>query len=190
MNIITQESKKRQAVVEYAIKYNNKSKASRQYEVSLSSVKRWCQRYDRTWQSLAENRIDRTAIPKGIQETQIKNSFKKFYARYGLGGVYDDLIRKGFTRSFSGMVYVAKRLGLAQKQKKKMKRREQRCYTELLIPGEKVQIDVKEIPYNCLKCSVLHNEKHPYQWTAINEYTRIRFFTGLRSIHPKTVLNF
>ena len=38
MNIITQEAKKKQAVVKFA-KKNGKSAASRQYGVSLSSVK-------------------------------------------------------------------------------------------------------------------------------------------------------
>ena len=53
MNIITQEAKKRQAVVKLAEK-KGKSFASRKYGVSLSSVKRWCKRYDGTWKSLAE----------------------------------------------------------------------------------------------------------------------------------------
>ena len=53
MNIITQEAKKRQAVVKTAIR-KGKSEASRIYGVSLSSVKRWCKRYDGTWQSLAD----------------------------------------------------------------------------------------------------------------------------------------
>ena len=44
------------------------------------------------------------------EERQIKNSFKKCYARYGWDGVYSDLKRKGYSRSFSGMVYAAKRL--------------------------------------------------------------------------------
>ena len=53
MNIIAQEAKKRQAVVKLANR-KGKSYASRKYGVSLSSVKRWCKRYDGTWQSLAE----------------------------------------------------------------------------------------------------------------------------------------
>lgn len=64
MNIITQEAKKRQAVVEYAIKKKNKSKASRQYGVSISSVNRWCKRYDGTWQSLAEKSHRPNSHPK------------------------------------------------------------------------------------------------------------------------------
>lgn len=41
MNMITQAAKKKQAVVKYAIR-KGKSEASRKYNVSLSSVKRWC----------------------------------------------------------------------------------------------------------------------------------------------------
>ena len=44
MYMITQEAKKKQAVVKYALK-KGKSKASRMYGVSLSSVKRWCKQY-------------------------------------------------------------------------------------------------------------------------------------------------
>ena len=54
MNIITQETKKKQAVVKFA-KKNGKSAASRQYGVSLPSVKRWCSKYDGSdWRSLVE----------------------------------------------------------------------------------------------------------------------------------------
>ena len=161
--------------------------------MSLSSVKRWCQRYDGTWQSLAEKSHRPHSHPKRHtkkEETQIKNSFKKFYARYGWGGVYNDLLRKGYIRSFSGMVYAAKRLGLAQKQKKKNKKRVQRRYPELLVPGEKVQIDVKEVPYNCLKGNVLRDGKHLYQWTAIDECTRMRFIYGFEEHTPENSVKF
>jgi len=48
MNILTQEAKKKQAAVKFAIR-KGKSEASRQYGVSLSSIKRWCKRYDGTF---------------------------------------------------------------------------------------------------------------------------------------------
>ena len=53
MNRITQEARNRQAVVKLAMK-KGKSFAAKKYGVSLSSVKRWCKRYDGTWQSLKE----------------------------------------------------------------------------------------------------------------------------------------
>lgn len=55
------------------------------------------------------------------EEKQIKSSFKKHYTRYGWDGVYDDLLRKGYTRSFSGMVYAAKRLVLKEQKTPKKK---------------------------------------------------------------------
>lgn len=192
MNIITQEARKKQAIVKYADK-NGKSCASRMYGVSLSSIKRWCKRYDGTWQSLLEKSHRPHSHPNRHtpkEEKQIKNSFKKCYQRYGWDGVYSDLLRKGYTRSFSGMVYAAKRIGLSEQKKPKKKSRTVRRYPELLKPGEKVQIDVKEVPYNCLRGAVLRDGKHLYQWTAIDECTRMRFVYGFEEHTPENSVEF
>lgn len=192
MNIIAQEAKKKQAVVKYAIK-EGKSQASRMYGVSLSSVKRWYNRYDGTWQSLLPKSHRPHSNPNRHtekEERKIRNSFKKCYERYGWDGVYDDLLRKGYTRSFSGMIYAAKRLGLKEQGKKKRKSRKQRRYPEILIPGEKVQIDVKEVPYSCLRGKVLRDGKHLYQWTAIDECTRMRFVYGFEEHTPENSVKF
>ena len=93
VNIMTQEAKKKQAVVERAIR-KGKSEASRRYGVSLSSVKRWCKRHDRTWQSLINKSRRPHSHPKRhtVREgKQIKNSFKKHFQRYGWDGVYSDI---------------------------------------------------------------------------------------------------
>ncbi len=60
----------------------------------------------------------------------------------------------------------------------------------MLIPGEKVQIDVKEVPYHCLKGSVLRDGKHLYQWTAIDECTRLRFVYGFEEHTPENSVRF
>ena len=192
MNILTQEAKKKQAAVKFAIK-KGKSEASRRYGVSLSSIKRWCKRYDGTWQSLVERSHRPHTHPNRHtkkEERQIKNSFKKKYERYGWDGVYQDVLRKGYTRSFSGMVYAAKRMGLVEKKKPKKKSREQRRYPELKTPGEKVQIDVKEVPFNCLRGEVLRDGKHLYQWTAIDECTRNRFVYAFEEHTPENSVKF
>ena len=183
---------KKQAVVKYAER-NAKSKASRKYGVSLPSVKRWCKRYDGTWKSLLEKSHRPHSHPKQHtpkEERQIKNSFKKSYARYGWDGVYSDLSRKGYTRSFSGMVYAAKRLGLTEQKKQKKRSRVHRRYPELIEPGEKVQIDVKEVPYNCLRGKVLRDGKHLYQWTGIDECTRMRFVYSFEEHTPENSVKF
>ena len=194
MNIITQEARKRQAVVKYAVK-NGKSAASRQYGVSLSSVKRWCLRYDgESWQSLCERSHRPHSNPNQhtvSEERKIKKAFKKCYARYGWDGVYDELIKRHYKRSFSGMVYAAKRMGLTEKDKvKKPPRKTNRRYPELTVPGEKVQIDVKEVPFHCLRGDALKYNKHLYQWTAIDECTRLRFVYGFEEHTPENTVKF
>lgn len=192
MNILTQEAKKKQAAVKFALK-NGKTKASHKYGVSLSSIKRWCKRYDGTWQSMVEKSHRPHSHPKRHtpkEERQIKNSFKKKFARYGWDGVYSDLLRKGYKRSYSGMVYAAKRMGLTGQKKPHKKSRKSKRYPELLKPGEKVQIDVKEVPYSCLRGAVLRDNKHLYQWTAIDECTRMRFVYGFEEHTPENTVKF
>jgi hypothetical protein len=48
-------------------------------------------------------------------------------------------------------------------KKRKPPRKESRRYPELATPGEKVQIDVKEAPYSCLKREAKRDGKHLYQ---------------------------
>ena len=69
MNIITQEAKKRQVVVNPANR-KGKSYASRIYGISLLSVKRWCKRYDVTWQSLRERSHRPHSHPKRHTEAE------------------------------------------------------------------------------------------------------------------------
>ena len=125
------------------------------------------------------------------EERKLKNSFKKKFKRYGWDGVYQDMLRKGYKRSFSGIVYAVKRMGLTEKKKVKKKKREIRRYPELTVPGEKVQVDVKkEVPYNCLRGKVLRDNKHLYQWTAIEECTRMRFVYAFEEHTPDNSVRF
>lgn len=192
MNIITHEARKRQAVVKLANK-KGKSFASRIYGVSLSSVKRWCKRYDGTWQSLKEKSHRPHSHPKRHTEAEeqlILKCFQRKFLRYGWGGVYDEAVKNGYTRSFSGMIYAAKRMGLGGKNSKKLPRKHDRRYPELSVPGEKVQIDVKEVPYNCLRGALKRDGKHLYQWTAIDECTRYRFVYGFEEHTPENTVKF
>ena len=124
------------------------------------------------------------------EERKIKEAFEKCYERYGWYGVYEELKRKGYKRSFSGMVYAAKRMGLKEKRTKKPPRKQARRYPELLMPGEKVQIDVKEVPYNCLRGDALKYGRRFYQWTAIDECTRYRFVYAFEEHTPENTVKF
>ena len=193
MNRITQEAKVRQGIVEYAEK-KGKSYAAVKYGVSLSSVKRWCKRYDGTWQSLKERSHRPKSHPKrhtAEEEALIRKAVSAKLMRYGWEGVYMEACSMGYKRSQSGMVYAAKRIGLCgSARKKKPPRKHDRRYPELKQPGEKVQIDVKEVPWCCLKGAARRDEKHLYQWTAIDECTRIRFVYGYEEHTPENSCDF
>lgn len=193
MNIIAQEARKRQAVVKLSMR-KGKSFASRIYGVSLSSVKRWCKRYDGSWRSLAEGSHRPKSHPKRHTEEEenfIRKAFREQYLRYGWDGTYDAAVKAGDTRSFSGMVYAARRMGLGTELKdKKPPRTNYSRYPELTYPGEKVQIDVKEVPYACLRGALRRDGKHLYQWTAIDECTRIRFVYGFEEHTPENTVKF
>ena len=193
MNIVTQEARKRQAVVKLA-RRKGKSFAAHTYGVSLSSVKRWDKRYDgKDWRSLVERSHRPHSHPKRHTESEemiISKAFWKKYERYGWDGVYAEAKANGYTRSLSGMIYAAKRIDLADKVKRRPPRRHDRRFPELLIPGEKVQIDVKEVPYHCLRGKLLRENKHLYQWTAIDECTRFRFLYIFEEHTPENSVKF
>lgn len=97
----------------------------------------------------------------------------------------------GYTRSYSGFLYAARRMGLCGgKAEQKPARKHDRRYPELSVPGEKVQIDVKEVPYCCLKGAAKRDGKHLYQWTAIDECTRVRFVYGFEEHTPENTVKF
>ncbi len=193
MNILTQEARKRQAVVKLA-RRKGKSFAARKYGVSLSSVKRWDKRYDgKSWQSLLERSHRPHSHPnqhREEEEKMISAAYREKYERYGWDGVYAYAKSNGYTRSLRGMIYAAKRLGLSAEKKRRQPRKHDRRYPELAVPGEKVQIDVKEVPYCCLRGKLLQDGKRLYQWTAIDECSRMRFVYGFEEHTPENSVKF
>lgn len=193
MKRVAQEARIRQGVVKYAEKHG-KSEAARKYGVSLSSVKRWSKRYDGTWQSLQERSHRPQHHPRQhteAEEAAIEQAFGKAYMRYGWDGVYAELIKNySYTRSFSGMYHAATRMGLGWSKKRRQPSRTARRYPERMVPGEKVQIDVKEVPYCCLKGTAKRDGKHLYQWTAIDECTRVRYVFGYEEHTPENSVDF
>jgi len=191
MNIVTREAKKRQRIIEYAIKHG-KSKASKKYKEPLSNIKRWSKRYDGTWQSLKNKSRRPHSHPKQhtiFEEADILNVWQE-NGRKGIDYVFSILVRQyGYTRSQGGLFHALRRLGLIGKQKKKG-RQNYRQYNACEIPGEKIQIDVKEVPSWCIRGQHRRDGKKMYQWTAIDECTRWRFVYGFEEHTPENSVRF
>ncbi|MDR1003334.1 MAG: helix-turn-helix domain-containing protein, partial [Oscillospiraceae bacterium] len=104
-----QEAQNRAKAVEYALKHGNKSEAARLNLVSLSSIKRWCKRYDGTWESLLEKSHRPKKHPSqhsNYEKRKLRKAYKAKYERYGWQGVYEELLDNyHYKRSFEGMYH-------------------------------------------------------------------------------------
>jgi hypothetical protein len=124
----------------------------------------------------------------------IKTVFKQEYARYGWDGVYQTMQKRyGYKRSFLGMInFCHNKLGLYAPKKPVKPDRMIRVgrFPELERPGQKVQIDVKHVPSRCLRGLAREHRILMYQWTAIDECTRLRYIFAYTDFTPHNSANF
>lgn len=169
MNRIAQEAHARQRMLEYFLRHGNATETSIRYHVSRKTLYKWLKRYDGTWQSLVErsrrpHRSPRAHRPEEIR--QIRRLVKKHHWE-DLILAYQELREKySYTRSYGGFKRIVSKLA-AGKGNKKRKKRQNKPYQRAEYPGQKVQVDVKFVPGEC----VTDGRKY-YQFTAIDECTR------------------
>lgn len=100
----------------------------------------------------------------------------------GLQDLWIKLKERGYTRSQPALLKVLKRLGTPTNPKSKPSPtcKKSKPYEQMSYPGERIQIDVKYVPKECLSPEFW--EQHPlgrlYQYTAIDEYSRYRILGG------------
>jgi transposase InsO family protein len=78
----------------------------------------------------------------------------------------------GYSRTQAGLYKLLRREGVIE-AKRKRKRRKNKPYEPILVPGERIQLDVKHVPRQSLVGAV--SGKRLYQYTAIDECTRWRY---------------
>lgn len=168
MDRITQESYYRQRFVKYA-QEKSVTEASQRYKISRKTIYKWINRYDGSVESLRE----RSHRPKRSPNSHTEDELRKIRKRLkrhrwkDLILAYQELVeRDGYTRSYGGFKRIARKLQEA-KPKRKKKKRKNKPYQRAEYPGQKVQIDVKYVPSEC----VVNGEKY-YQYTAVDECSR------------------
>lgn len=110
---------------------------------------------------------------------------KQIYSRYGCDGlaeVYVQLRKRGYKRSYGSMLKQIKKI---PKEKVKIRKGYTR-HKEIRgqYPGDKVQVDIKYVPKECLLFDTI--DKKYYQITAIDEFSRKRI---LEIVDEKSVTN-
>lgn len=172
MNIITEEMRYRQKMCEYAKKHGV-TKAARRYHTNRQFIYRQLKKYNGDVRSLALKSRKPHNHPNSHTEEElllIRRMLKR-NGVYGLAEVYVRCRNKGYTRSFGSMCRQIRNKGYI---KPKIKRKSYTRYTQLdgSYPGEKVQVDIKYVPSECIKFPSYG--KRYYQITAIDEFSRKR----------------
>jgi transposase-like protein len=135
-------------------------------------VYKWLRRWDGTKESL----YDRSRRPKKVRRIHSEEVLRKIRKRLKQCRWTDLLLayqlskeKDGYSGSYGAFKAVARRLKEAKPPRKKKKRKPQ-PYQRAEYPGQKVQIDVKYVPTEC----VVNGQKY-YQFTAVDECTRWTF---------------
>lgn len=184
MKIITEEMKFRKRLCEYALKHGV-TNAARRYHTNRKFVYRQLEKYDGTVRSLALKSRKPHSHPNAHTKEELE-LIKKVYTRYGCDGlaeVYVQLVKRGYKRSYGSMVKQIKKLPKVEATKiRKGYTKHHEIRGE--YPGDKVQVDIKYVPKECLIFDTM--DKSYYQITAIDEYSRKRI---LEIVDEKSVTN-
>ena len=151
------------------------TEAARLHKISRQSLHRWIARDDGTIESLMDRSRRPHYHPNQHTRQEIRQVLSVWHHNKSLGLVCIWVkLRQifGYGRSVTALYRLLRREGVIPPPTKK-RRRKPKPYEPILIPGERVQVDVKYVPTRCLVGSL--SGKRLYQYTAIDECTRWRY---------------
>ena len=168
---ITQDMAYRQSLMKYAEKYGV-GRASRKYNKARSYIYFWKARWDGTEKSLAcrSRRPHHHPNEHTPQELKLIRDMRRRNPNLGLPELWQRLCKRGYTRRPESLFRVLRRLGLSSSTPKKEPYRP-KPYEQMTYPGQRVQLDVKVVPKAC----IADPELRLFQYTAIDEFSRLRF---------------
>jgi len=160
--------------MKYAEKYGV-SRASRKYNKGRSYIYFWKKRWDGTVESLACQSRRPHSHPNQHTEAELKliRDMRRRNPKLGMLELWHRLRLRGYTRRPESLFRVMQKLGMFQ-QKKEKKRYIPKPYEQMTHPGQRVQVDVKVVPRRC----IADPELRLFQYTAIDEFTRLRFLAA------------
>ena len=164
----------RQSLMQYAQKYGV-SRASRKYNKSRSYIYFWKARWDGSVQSLAcqSRRPHHHPNQHTQEELKLICDMRRRNPSLGMIELWHRLKLRGYTRRPESLFRVMRKLGLFPAAEKK-KAYKPKPYEQMTYPGQRVQVDVKVVHRRC----IADPELRLFQYTAIDEFTRLRFLTA------------
>ena len=171
---ITQDMAYRQSLMKYAERHGVKQ-AGRRYNKSRSYIYFWKARWDGTAESLACRSRRPHSHPNQHTEAELKliRDMRRRNPRLGMVELWHRLRQRGYTRRPESLFRVMRKLGLFPSKEKKTAYKP-KPYQQMTYPGQRIQVDVKVVPRRC----ITDPELRLYQYTAIDEFTRLRFLAA------------
>lgn len=171
MDSITQDMRFRQSLMQYAEKYGV-SRASRKYNKSRSYIYFWLNRWDGSVESLACQPRRPHSHPNQHTEEELKliQDMRRRNPELGMTELWHRLKKRGYTRRPESLFRVMRRLNMFPEAQPRTLYKP-KPYEQMEYPGQRVQVDVKVVP----RCCIADPELHLFQYTAIDEYSRLRF---------------
>lgn len=177
-------------VVRHATRTGNVSATARLFCISRQTVHRWIWRYDGTLESLMDrsHRPHRHPAQQSRQEVAQVLKVQRHNKRLRLVCLWIHLkMNHGYARSLSALYKLLRREGILSGPRKRA-RRKPKPYEPILVPGERIQIDVKYVPKPCLVGAL--SARKIYQYTAIDECTRWRYIAVFDEISTYSSVEF
>lgn len=188
-NSITQKMKYKQSVIKFSFQYGVRKTAIR-FDINTRTIYRWIKQYDGTIESLRDKSHRPKHHPNEHTEEEIKliKDYKRNNKETGLVVLWVKLRKAGYKRTIQGLYHVMRKLGIYEKAPSKAKKPQAPSVPVAKYPGERVQIDVKYVPKECMSKEIRELGERYYQYTAIDEYTRKRYtyFTKEHSTYEST----
>ena len=185
---ISQEAKYRMGVVKRAQRFGVQ-RAAADYQTAPSNIYRWQKMYKDGGEK-AETLVNKSRRPKSHPnshtETEIKliKDMRRRNPNIGLQDLWIKLRKRGYTRTQASLAKALKRLKLPTNPKSRPSPtcKKNKPYEQMTHPGERIQIDVKYVPKECLSPQFVekYGSTELYQYTAIDEYSRYRILCGYR----------
>lgn len=183
---ITQEMRYRDSVLRYADKYGIK-KAAVQFNEPEKTIYRWRKKWltsGKDIYALANGSRRPNSHPNTHTEAEITliRNLRRRNPNIGLQDLWLKARERGYTRTMPGLAKLLKRLGCPTEQKviPSPACKQKPIYNASKAPGDCVQIDVKEVPKECLSIDFAEHYQTTkiYQYTAIDTFSRLRILEG------------
>lgn len=160
--------------MKYAEKYGV-SRASRKYNKSRSYIYFWKARWDGSVESLGCQSRRPHSHPNQHTENELKmiRNMRRRNPDLGMVELWHRLKKRGYSRRPESLFRIMRKMGMFP-QETPENHYTPKPYEQMTYPGQRAQVDVKVVPRRC----IAYPELRLFQYTAIDEFTRLRFLAA------------